>query len=86
MIKVCREPCCGTHVDNTKELKQFCVTNVKSLGRGTVSITCLTGNRAENALRNADELREHVELLNRSISDNIDKVLLLFFLLKRRFI
>ncbi|CAH1117075.1 unnamed protein product [Phaedon cochleariae] len=68
-----REPCCGTHVQNTMDIKDFCIVNVKSLGRSTTSITAVTGDRAEMARKYGMELSEEIDSLKMNINDNIDK-------------
>lgn len=40
------EPCCGTHANNTKELEDFCITNVKHTGRNGYLFTAVTNRRA----------------------------------------
>lgn len=70
----CREPCCGTHVFNTSDIEDFCIINVKSLGRSTTSISAVTGDRAKLARSNGAELVEEIDALTKNIGDNIDKV------------
>ncbi|XP_018576954.1 alanine--tRNA ligase, mitochondrial isoform X2 [Anoplophora glabripennis] len=70
---VSREPCCGTHVLNTSDIGDFCIVNVKSLGRSTTSISAVTGDRAKLARSNAAELVEEIDALTKNIGDNIDK-------------
>lgn len=42
-----REPCCGTHANNTKELEDFCITSVKHSGRGGHVFTAISGQPAK---------------------------------------
>lgn len=69
-----REPCCGTHVLNTIDIKDFCIIGFRSLGRSTTSLYAVTGERAELARRNGNELLESIAALQKSVNDNIDKV------------
>ncbi|CAG9859655.1 unnamed protein product [Phyllotreta striolata] len=68
-----REPCCGTHVANTADVEDFCLVNVKSLGRSTASVTAVTGEVARQARKNGALLLEQIEALSKKIDDNIDK-------------
>ncbi|KAJ8925311.1 hypothetical protein NQ315_009141 [Exocentrus adspersus] len=68
-----REPCCGTHVLNTSDIEDFCIVNVKSLGRSTASISAVTGDRAKLAKSNGVELVEEIDTLTKHIADNVDK-------------
>jgi alanyl-tRNA synthetase len=70
-----REPCCGTHVLNTGDIGDFCVISCKSLGRGTASVHAVTGDRAKLAKSNGIELLNNLETLEKSVKDNIDKVM-----------
>ncbi|CAH0551677.1 unnamed protein product [Brassicogethes aeneus] len=70
---ISREPCCGTHVFNTGDLEDFCIINLKSLGRSTASIIAVTGKRAKLAMDNAVQLRDDIEILKKTVADNIDK-------------
>lgn len=71
---VSREPCCGTHVLCTGDVRDFCVVSCKSLGRSATSIHGVTGNRAVLARRNGQQLLQDVEKLKRTADNNIDKV------------
>lgn len=42
-----REPCCGTHVKNSREIEFFCITNVRHTGRGAYQFTAVTGRAAK---------------------------------------
>lgn len=72
---VFREPCCGTHVYNTGDIGNFCITNTKSLGRSTVSIHAITGAVAKQARNNGTMLEEHIMELQKNLNDNMDKVI-----------
>ncbi|KAJ8958583.1 hypothetical protein NQ318_016304 [Aromia moschata] len=67
---ISREPCCGTHVLNTKDIEDFCIVHIKSLGRSTISISA---REAKLARLNAAELTEEIDTLTKNIDDNIDK-------------
>nr|CAI5830547.1 unnamed protein product [Callosobruchus analis] len=68
-----REPCCGTHVLNTGDIGDFCITSVKSEGRSTTSITAVTGDRAKLARANGAELLDEIHAVKTYVNDNIDK-------------
>ncbi|KAL1514389.1 hypothetical protein ABEB36_003655 [Hypothenemus hampei] len=70
---VSREPCCGTHVLNTSDLQDFCVINLKSLGRSTASIQGVTGDRAKLARDNAEDLNEDLIRFKKSVEEHLDK-------------
>lgn len=44
---ISREPCCGTHAENTKNLKDFCITNVKLAAKGSYVFYGVTGEKAQ---------------------------------------
>lgn len=44
-----KEVCCGTHVSNTAQLEDFCITNVKASGRRSFIFTAITGPEATQA-------------------------------------
>jgi len=54
------EPCCGTHLHNTKDVGNFVVTSVKSPGSGTKSIKCFTGQKAAESRRMGVELMDEI--------------------------
>ncbi|CAH1970486.1 unnamed protein product [Acanthoscelides obtectus] len=68
-----REPCCGTHVLNTGDIGDFCITSVKSLSRSTSAITAVTGDRAKLARASGAELLDEIHAVKTYVSDNIDK-------------
>lgn len=68
------EPCCGTHVLNTSDIVDFCITNYKSLGRSTASLTAVTREKAVLAHKNGKILLEKVEKLQEKSFDNVDEV------------
>lgn len=55
-----RELCCGTHATNTKELLDFCITNVKQSGRGSYVINAITGLEARQAHLTGAQMLENV--------------------------
>ncbi|XP_066152108.1 alanine--tRNA ligase, mitochondrial isoform X1 [Euwallacea fornicatus] len=69
---VSREPCCGTHVQNTGDLEDFCIIHLKSLGRSTSSIHGVTGERAKLARENAKDLFADVAKFKDSIKEHFD--------------
>jgi len=46
-----KELCGGTHVKNTKDVKEFVILNVESKGSGIFRVTAATGNKAEEATK-----------------------------------
>ncbi|KAJ8983104.1 hypothetical protein NQ317_001847 [Molorchus minor] len=70
---ISREPCCGTHILNTKDIEDFCIISLKSLGRSTASIMAVTGERAKLARANAVELTDEIDALIKNVDDNVDK-------------
>ena len=46
-----KELCGGTHVKNTKEIKQFAILNVESKGSGIFRTTAATGNKVIDAIQ-----------------------------------
>lgn len=69
---VSREPCCGTHVLNTEDIEDFCIISSKSLGRSTVSLHAVTGERAKLARKNASELQDDITILKMTLSEHLD--------------
>lgn len=70
-----REPCCGTHVLNTADIKDFCIISVKSLGRSTASIVAVTGNRATQAKSNGKKLMQDVLNVEKRLKIEEQKIL-----------
>ncbi|XP_022915233.1 alanine--tRNA ligase, mitochondrial isoform X2 [Onthophagus taurus] len=68
-----REPCCGTHVLNTSDIIDFCVTGCKSLGRSTASIQAVTGYRAKIVRENGVQIVDDINTLKKNINNNSDK-------------
>jgi len=54
------EPCCGTHLLNTKDVGSFVVTSMKSPGSGIKSIKCITGEKALKSRRMGVEVLEEI--------------------------
>lgn len=65
-----REPCCGTHVLNTKDLIAMCMVGFRSLGRSTSAFYAVTGTKALLAIRNGAELMNDINTLKRTVEDN----------------
>lgn len=61
-LKSC-EPCCGTHAQNTTELLDICITNVKSSGRSNYLFTMVTGKTAIDCQQNGLTILNDVEQL-----------------------
>lgn len=62
-VYVSREPCCGTHALNTRELEHFCITHVRHSGRGAYALTALAGRLALAANELGESVRRDLELL-----------------------
>ncbi|XP_044751595.1 alanine--tRNA ligase, mitochondrial [Coccinella septempunctata] len=70
---ISREPCCGTHVFNTSDIGNISIIKMKSLGRSTVSLSAVTGLKSKIATENASEISDEVSMLQKTVSENIDK-------------
>lgn len=72
-----REPCCGTHAANSRELEYFCITNLRHMGRGAYQFSAVTGRAAKVALGVGEQLLQLIASLgsskNSSTSDGILK-------------
>ncbi|XP_069702820.1 alanine--tRNA ligase, mitochondrial isoform X2 [Periplaneta americana] len=44
-----REACCGTHVLNTADIRDFCIVGLKTAGTGVRSLRAVTGDHAKSA-------------------------------------
>ncbi|XP_045200982.2 alanine--tRNA ligase, cytoplasmic-like [Mercenaria mercenaria] len=64
---ISNELCGGTHVLNTGDIEDFCITSVQGQGSGTKSIVCLTAEPA----RQAKQTAEQVELLYRDLATSV---------------
>ncbi|XP_013100290.1 alanine--tRNA ligase, mitochondrial [Stomoxys calcitrans] len=62
-----KELCCGTHVTNTKELEQFCITNVKQTNRARYAFTAVAGDAADKVHKVAALLQHRVDMLEKEI-------------------
>ena len=77
-----REPCCGTHVFNTGDVRAFTIVHVKTARTGVTSFTCLTGEAAMRAREKGLDLVDFVsdivcvanELGAEEASDNVAKI------------
>ncbi|XP_045470743.1 alanine--tRNA ligase, mitochondrial [Harmonia axyridis] len=70
---ISREPCCGTHVTNTSDIEHFSLVKMKYLGRSTVSLNGVTGHNSKMATENGSEISDEVNMLKKTVSENIDK-------------
>ncbi len=57
-----KELCGGTHVSNTKDIKDFVILNLESKGSGIFRVTAATGNKAKDAINN--ELNNTINEIN----------------------
>jgi len=55
------EPCCGTHLQNSKDVGCFVITGVKTPTSGVKSVRGLTGLKAEESKRLGQEITEEVK-------------------------
>ena len=76
-----KEPCCGTHVLNTGDVRAFTIVKVKTTKTGVASFTCLTGEAAikarEKGLHLIDfvtDIAEEVERLNTGDRNDVQKL------------
>lgn len=60
---VSREPCCGTHVLNTRELEHFCVTHVRHTGRSAYAMSAVAGRAAMAANELGESVRRDIAVL-----------------------
>lgn len=54
------EPCCGTHLHNTKDVDSFVIVGFKSGSGGVKSVRCLTGDNARLARQNGVKICENI--------------------------
>ncbi|KAJ9578018.1 hypothetical protein L9F63_025120, partial [Diploptera punctata] len=57
------EACCGTHVLNTGDIKDFCIVGVRTAGSGTRSLRAVTGDYAQASHIAGQEMNAQVERL-----------------------
>lgn len=57
------ELCCGTHARNVNQIKDFCITNVKQVSRGTYQITAVAGEAASRAMALGRQMKSDVEAI-----------------------
>ena len=76
-----KEPCCGTHVLNTGDVRAFTIVKVKTTRTGVASFTCLTGEAAIKARDKGLHLIDfvtgtvaEVERLNEQDSNEVTKL------------
>uniref|UniRef100_A0A1B0CM04 Alanine--tRNA ligase n=1 Tax=Lutzomyia longipalpis TaxID=7200 RepID=A0A1B0CM04_LUTLO len=62
-----RELCCGTHARNTRELEEFCITNVKSVGRVSYVVSAVAGKAAIKAQETGRQMSEDVQVIQRDL-------------------
>jgi len=54
------EPCCGTHLLNTRDIVSFVVIEVKAASSGVKSLKCLTGENALNSIQKGNDVSSEV--------------------------
>ncbi|KAK6194546.1 hypothetical protein SNE40_000163 [Patella caerulea] len=64
---VSTELCCGTHVTNTRDIVDFCITKLSGVSQGKKRVTCVTGDRATQAAKNKTLLEEKYKQLENNI-------------------
>uniref|UniRef100_A0A1B0D4A3 Alanine--tRNA ligase n=1 Tax=Phlebotomus papatasi TaxID=29031 RepID=A0A1B0D4A3_PHLPP len=62
-----RELCCGTHARNTRELEDFCITGVRSLGRASYVVIGVAGKAAVRAQEMGKQMAEDVQVIKRDL-------------------
>lgn len=60
---ISREPCCGTHAINTRELEHFCVTHVRHTGRGAYALQAVAGKTAMASIELGESVRRDIDVL-----------------------
>ncbi|XP_075164210.1 alanine--tRNA ligase, mitochondrial [Haematobia irritans] len=63
-----KELCCGTHVTNTKELENFCITNFKQTNRARYAFTAVAGDAADKVLKVSSLLKHRVDMLEKELN------------------
>lgn len=63
------ELCCGTHVRNTKEIDNFCISNFKQTSSTRFSFTAVAGQLSRTLLQNAAKLNAEVSLLEKRLPE-----------------
>lgn len=67
-----KELCCGTHVQNTAHLIDFCIVNVKLTGRASYIFTAIVGDSAKAAHQLGQELLTQAKEIKRIMNkDNV---------------
>ncbi|XP_050406839.2 alanine--tRNA ligase isoform X2 [Patella vulgata] len=64
---VSTELCCGTHVTNTRDIIDFCITKLSGVSQGKKRVTCVTGDRATQAAKNKALLEEKYTQLENNV-------------------
>lgn len=64
---ISNELCCGTHVTNTREIKEFTFSSVKSTGRASYLFTGLTADSAKAALITGNDYVERLINLHNTL-------------------
>jgi len=67
------EPCCGTHLHNTKDVDSFVIVGFKSGSGGVKSVRCLTGDNARLARQNGVKICENILSYQEKLSGNCDE-------------
>lgn len=67
---ISREPCCGTHVLNTRHIESCTILSYKSHNHGVRSIKCVTGESSQAAVRNGKVISDKIKRLEESIKTN----------------
>ena len=63
----CREACCGTHVLNTADIRDFCIVGMKSAGSGARTLTAVTGDYATSVRKEGHLVAEKVAALRAEV-------------------
>ncbi|PNF17360.1 hypothetical protein B7P43_G02965, partial [Cryptotermes secundus] len=62
-----REACCGTHVLNTGDIRDFCVVGLKTAGSGVLSLKAVTGDYATSARQHGHHMAQEVVALHAEV-------------------
>ncbi|XP_055374023.1 alanine--tRNA ligase, mitochondrial [Condylostylus longicornis] len=78
-----KELCCGTHIHNTKDLKNFCITNFKQTNRARYAFAAVAGNLADEIINLSKIYEKRVNKLQTELEAEQDKHILVELELQR---
>jgi len=68
------EPCCGTHLHNTKDVGNVVIVSLKSPASGLKSVKCLTGEKALDSRRLGVEVLEEILSFQTTVERFCDEI------------